>query len=201
MSIIMSAGNKKVEWSPKSKDQSLTKVASTGEQEVQERDDLFEAAKGVVEKEAGAFGEEEAVVLDIEDSDNGGFEVAEDAASEVSEEAAVETVEEAVEAVEEAVEDLKSVVTGEGEEENEIEIEVIDEEPVSQEGEIVIESEPVLDSEPKPTCCESCGATTASSGEEFVKYASISPSNRKKLRQYWKGMLNYVPDYVDLMTK
>ena len=210
MSIIMTAGNKKVDWSPKAKENKpLTKVASTEGQEVEERDELFEAAKGVVQKEAQCFGEEEGIVVEepqdvvevIEEGD-GVEEVSEEA------EAKVESVEEAVEAVEEAVEDLKDVVEEKEEgvedvedvedEVAEVEIEVVDEEPVSdepvaEEGEIIIESQ--------PESCEACGATMASSGEEFVRYASISPSNRKKLRKYWKEMLNYAPDYVDLMTK
>ena len=93
----------------------------------------------------------------------------------------------------------------------EIEVEEVGEEVVPEDGEIIIESEPV---------CESCGAviakteeetkeagteaeemTVEASGDEFVKYAKISPKNRKKLRDYWKNMLNYAPDFVDLMVK
>lgn len=247
MSIIMTAGNKKVDWSPKEKqDKVIVKTASTEEQEVVEASDedaLFEAAKSVIEaakkcddcdcdpceceeegkekeketKEAASCGdapvkEDSAMVFDVSDEEEG------------IEDGGEATVEEAIEKVEDALEEVKDAVGVEGDEVSddaivedegevaELEIEVVDEEPVAEEGEIFIESE--------PACCESCGsalastddetkeATTeevvgreASSGEEFVRYAAISPANRKKLRQYWKSMLNYVPDYVDLMTK
>ena len=231
MSIIMTAGKEKVNWSPKDeKDEGLKKTASTEEQEVEASDDdkLYEAAKSFlenkVEKEAEAecVAEEEVEVVN-DDS------VVDDVVEEVSETVegdAVSKVEDAVDKVEEALEEVKDAVEEcvDGDENAvedisddvaEVEIEVVDEEPVSDEGEIIVESEPV---------CESCGAVMAkneeeevkessdekaeeeevveaSSGDEFVRYSKISPKNRSKLRKYWKGMLAYAPDFVDLMTK
>jgi len=199
--------------------------------EISDDDVLFEAAKSFIEaskenkyedktdiEEATGFDNvedsvEDSVVLDTDEgevelgevSDVEVSEVAEGEASEAKAVEKVEKVEEAVEKVEEAVADLKSVVSNEevaeekvedqadGDEVAEIEIEVVDEEPVSDEEGMIKES--------KPSSCEVCGSTFASSDDDFVRYAKLSPANRQKLRKYWKGMLNYVPDYVDLMTK
>ena len=48
MSIIMTAGKKKINWSPKEQGDVLVKTAST-EEVVSDDDSLFEAAKSVIE--------------------------------------------------------------------------------------------------------------------------------------------------------
>jgi len=42
---------------------------------------------------------------------------------------------------------------------------------------------------------------SASVDGEFVKFAKLTPSNRKKIISYWKNDLNYPADYVALMAK
>lgn len=51
-----------------------------------------------------------------------------------------------------------------------------------------------------PASCDKKDACEASADDEFVRYAKISPSNRKKLIDFWKKDLGYVPEYVKLMT-
>ena len=80
--------------------------------------------------------------------------------------------------------------------EDDFEIEVEDEvedkvEDKEKEGgeDIVVESKP-----------EEC-STMASGEEEFCKFAKLSDANRKKLKDFWGGMLGYPADYVALLVK
>ena len=50
------------------------------------------------------------------------------------------------------------------------------------------------------TCAGSKGKTTkeASSGEEFLRYAALSPKNKEKLKDYWVNYVGYPKDYCDI---
>ena len=41
----------------------------------------------------------------------------------------------------------------------------------------------------------------AEDSSRFVKIAKLSPQNKKKLAHYWKSMLGYDPEYVNLMVR
>ena len=237
MSMIVPAGNKNVEWSPK--EEKIQKTASTGKVEVKEEvNPLYEAAKKYAEsltKDAGiipgvpdgtgphGMGPEEGRGMgpcgkggkDAEETkeDDKKEEVVIEPVSEEKKE--VEKVEQAVEKIEEAVGDLKDVVKEEkgevGEEEVEIEIEDGGEEEVEIEiedeipGKDVSQSDIVVESEPDiKSCAEKKDVQvekSASTEEEFVKIAKLTPANRKKLADYWTNMLGFPKDYVSLMTK
>lgn len=172
MSIIMSAGNKKVDWSPKG----LTKVASSGEA-VEETNALYEAAKKFAQDFSTSKDKEEVKCEKCQNAEGDckcGAEGVEEVAkkdeeaiieietpeSEKLEEVSKQKVEEVAEKLEEVVVELKDAVQGvEVAEEKEIEIEVTpsgavveeksDEKPLDipgkkevEDGGIVVESKP-----------------------------------------------------------
>jgi len=224
----MPAGNSKVDWSPK--EAKLHKTANTEEQvEVQEEvNPLYEAAKAhmaEVEKQkaeaseetevkeaCGSMMDDDSVVLDVEVdeevpcpdavveevSDEATPKSVSEAVAEVEAkaeeaEAVVQEVAAAVDKIEEAVQDVKDVCGkgGEMEELEELEEDIPGEEVVDDE--VVVEGE---------ECDEEASMDkSASVEEEFCKFAKLSPSNRKKVVNYWVKQLGYPKDYVALMTK
>ena len=158
-------------------------------------DDLPEITDEVVGEEGGFGGDDEVEV-----------EIGED--GEIGDVSTPETVEEAVVAVEEAVEDLKEVagVGEEGDDEAEIDIEVVDDFEVNDDGgegeddEIVIESMPMMAGSKKATK-EAGTEKDASSEDDYIKLSMISPKNRQKVVSFWRDMLGYPADYVNLMAK
>jgi len=260
MSIIMTAGNKKVEWSPK--DDKLVKSASVQGEVKEETNPLYEAAKAVVEagkkcekcgekesecvceepkkdevKKAGKVpgvpdgtgphgmgkekgrgegpcGEggkesEETAVVDLPPMGSPeGDVIVEPVAEEASE---ASKMEEAVEKIEEAVVELKEVVEEEKDElpegeVDEVEIDIggddIPGEEVSD-SEIIVQSEPCAESPLEGCMAKEKGkvSKSASTEEEFCKFAKLSPANKAKLANYWTNMLGYPKDWVDLLTK
>ena len=231
----MSAGNKKVNWSPK--DEEVIKVASNGTPEVKEEvNALYEAAK----KFAQDFGKKEEVVENCEKCKKGAAECTcakeeckdvvkkddetaiieiETPEGEKAEHEAVGEVEQAVEKLEEVVVELKDAVgKSEVAEEKEIEIEIeedgdkpklefeVGEKSVVPEipGKDVSQSEIIVESKPDCGCMakkEVKLEKSAATEEEFCRFAKLSPANRKKLGDYWKNMLGFPKDYVDLMVK
>lgn len=138
MTMIVPAGNNKLDWSPKGTKFQKTASDGQGSKDI-EVDALYEAAKGVVEagykedeEKSAACGDgverdEEAIVLDVEEVPEEGMveEVSEEGVSQsVSEavaeveqkaedaEAVVEQVEDAIEKIEEAVEGVRAVTGG-----------------------------------------------------------------------------------------
>ena len=189
---------------------------------------IYEAAKDFMgsgkDEDAVVDGEEKKDGLDVEEVSEKSESVS-DAVKEVEEkaeaaEATVEAVKEAVDKIEEAVEGVKGAI---GEEVEEVEIEIEDspcEEKVEEkvDDEIIIESEPKIEEEAcmakdkkevkeskeeekKADIKEDISMEKSASTEEFIKIAKLSPANRSKLRNYWKNMLDYPADYVDLMTR
>lgn len=53
----------------------------------------------------------------------------------------------------------------------------------------------------KEASTEPAMAKSASTPEEFCKFAMISPENKKKLKDYWVNALGYPADFVSLMIK
>ena len=55
--------------------------------------------------------------------------------------------------------------------------------------------------------CDDCGCkdceceTVTASGNDWVKLSAVSPTNRKKLYDYWSNKLGYPKDFVKLMVK
>jgi len=228
MTIVVPAGNKKVNWVPS--ENKLQKTASTeGVQDVQEESNpLYEAAKSfLASKEAMDMNEDlgdDAPCLDapcVEDNGavDGAVDVADEksiseAVKEVEEKAAaaeekIEAVQQAVEQIGEAVESAKDAcaeagVDGEGDgeeieveigvqDDDEVEIEVKDNGEGEDEDGLVVESEPEVEDE--------AIMDRSASAEEFARYSMISPSNRKKLADYWINALGYPRDYVNLLVK
>jgi len=191
MSVIVPAGSKRREWVP---EDPMTRTASAEGAEVVEKDELLEAAMGVLDRQA----KEEEVVVEVpaeapaavleEVSDDGVVTEKEEEEVEVAVE---DQVKDAVETIEVALEEVKEAV-GVQEEVHE-EVGVGDESAVD---EVTFTEEVVEDSveaEEEPV--------VASSEEEFCRFAKISPQNRAKVADYWKNSLGYPPDYVDLLTK
>jgi len=139
-------------------------------------------------------------------------------------EAMTERVEDALEGVEEAVQGVKDAVGSEADAEVEVEIEVEEEDQENEEEEpggedIVVESDPEAEASAyASTDEEAVEASTkeetkgtkegeeakmdrSASSEEFCKFAKLTPANRKKLVDYWVGMLGYPRDFVKLMVK
>ena len=215
MSIIVPAGNQKIDWSPKN-DEKLTKKASTdGVEEVQaeEENSVYEAAKkflGTKKADAENIIEVDNVVDETEEVEEKSVSEAVAEVEEKAEQAEqkIEAVEEAVEKIEDAVQGVKDAVTDAvGEEVAEIEISEVEEVPeeVPEEipGEEVVNDEIIVETEgdvEAKTEDEIAMGKTAST-EEFCKYAKLSPQNKAKLAKYWVNMLGYPKDYVNLMTK
>lgn len=209
MSIIVPAGNQKINWSPKN-DEKLTKKASIdGVEEVQEEEEenpVYEAAKNFLGGQ-----EAEIVDADVPGVDEVVEEVSEveeveksvsEAVAEVEQKAEeadqkIEAVVEAVEKIDEAVQGVKDAVA-------DADDEVVEIDEVSGDGdevEVEVEAVPgeeVIDDE---IIVETDIDKTASTEEEFCKYAKLSPQNKAKLAKYWVNMLGYPKDYVNLMTK
>ena len=209
---IMPSGNGGYDWVPR--ETGLNKTASNKDGEVQEvdyKDELFQAAKKVV---AGLdccsdeFGGDELNNVGNELTKEVPDEFAPDAdavdfagdVNEVSEESpevdAVECLEQAKDAIEEAVECLGG---GEGDDEEfeaEVELDLEDDEAVEDEdvveggvgcGEVVAEQS------------EEC--EVVASTDDWVKVADINPRTRKKVMNYWATQLGYPKDFVKLMVK
>lgn len=168
-------------------------VEETGE-EVEESAEAVEEAN-----EAEAVGDVQEAVAELVEKANQADEVAakvEEAVAKVEE--AVAGVKEAVEGGAEAVGAVEEAI--EAPEEAVIDIDVVDETPELGGEEIVIESEPEI---------ESCGAMASSDkkdlqklagADDFVKISMISPTTKKKVLKFWKDDLGYVADYAKLMT-
>jgi hypothetical protein len=217
MNMVVPAGNKKLDWSPKEVE--MIKTASTEAVVVEEKDMLYEAAKKHLDsmkiaqenkaveekcKDCGCCKDEckcvqkkdEEVKIEV-----GGEKVEE--VAEKSEDAAVAKIEEAVIEIEDAVEELKGDQKKE-EVAEEVEIEITDDDKEVVPGKEVSDGEIIVVSEPSPTACmagKKEEVKVASTDEEFQKFAKLSPENKKKLANYWTQMLGYPKDYVDLMTK
>jgi len=229
MNIVVPAGNKKLDWSPKEVE--MTKVASAGTVVAEEVDSLYEAAKkhldsiktaqfeakeekteekckdcGCEKKECKCVQKkEDEVTIDV------GKKAEDKPVEEKAEDSAVAKIEEAVIEIEDAVEEIKGVQTEEVAEE--VEIEVKDEGKEVVPGKEVSDGEVIVVSEPSPVACmadkkeevkvaeKKEETKVASVDDEFQKYAKLSPENKKKLNNFWTNMLGYPKDYVDLMTK
>ena len=204
MTMIVPAGNNKLDWSPKH-DKMVKTASAEGEVEVQEEDALYDAAKKAVEaakddkqeKEA-ACGDDDTAVIEVEVEDevaSEGEKSVEEAVAEVVQkaeeaEAVVEAVEEAIGKIEEAVGEVKDAVNSEAVEEA---VEEVSEEVSEVPGEEVVDGDVIVESEPVDV--------EAASSEEFCKFAMLSEPNRKKLVNYWVKQLGYPKDYVALMVK
>jgi hypothetical protein len=57
------------------------------------------------------------------------------------------------------------------------------------------------DDEPTESSTEEAELEKEASSNEFVKMSAISPTNRKKLYDYWTKQLDYPKDWVKLMVK
>ena len=172
---------------------------------------------------------DDSVVLDVEEEVVPEKGALDEAVEEVVEDVAVDKVEEVVEKIVEDVAELQDVVQGADDvteigEEEAIEVDVEVEAPEDNEEEgLIVESEPDLDcalakdeagekkdgdkdkadevDEKKEDEEEVSMDKSASVDGEFVKFAKLTPSNRKKIISYWKNDLNYPADYVALMAK
>lgn len=214
MSIIMTAGNRKTDWSPKvQKLDAMVKVASVedmgGNNATDEADPLLDAAKKVM---GTGFGCEDCGKPELPCGCG-------DVAGDVSKTSEAPKVDEAIEKVEEAVADLKSAVSGEpvdevveieiedDKEEEEVEVEIEDDEEGEGNEDIIIESSPDAEGCDKKKGDEECDKDEdpkmdkSAASDAFCKLASLSPVNKKKLAKYWKDALGYPKDYVDLMLK
>ena len=212
MSMIVPAGKNRMEWAPI--EGLLVKTASTGAKEV--KDDLLTAAKKVIAemecKSDEAFEKKEEcpectdkpvveeIEVSIEDDPKAELEKAEadGVVTENEEEAIEETVEEKVEgAVEEIEVILEEVKEAIGVQE-EAHAEEVAFEPEADKTEFVADKaeEAVED---KGDSKENFNF--AGSEEEFCRYAKISPKNKAKLNDYWKNVLGFPSDWVDLLTK
>jgi hypothetical protein len=212
MSVIIPAGNNKINWSPKQEDK-LQKTASTDGSVAEESNPLYEAAKKYIAAQS------EVNVDETEDKDGLEIEVKNiEDVSEVEvelEDSACEKIDDAVEKLEEVVADLKGeddksevseevAVDEKKDEEVEIEVEVNDEKEVLDipgkdvsNSEIIVESSPDEVKEDKEACMDK----SASTEEEFCRFAKLSPVNKKKLADYWVNALGYPKDFVNLMVK
>jgi len=116
-----------------------------------------------------------------------------------------EAVTDALERVEEAVQDVKSAVGVADEVTDVVEVDLEEtDDDGDDDGDDVIDTTPedelVVESEDDDKE-DSDNEKTASAEDDFVKFAKISPKNRKKLRNYWISALGYPSEYVNLMTK
>lgn len=122
-------------------------------------------------------------------------------------------VEEAVGKVEEAVQEVKDAVgsaVDEVPEEVEIEIEDLDGSPevevdVEDKGEEKDEDKEEEDDivqESKEACASDkvLKMKSAAAADDLAKFASLSPSVKKKIYDYWKNDLKYAPDYCKLLV-
>jgi len=256
MAVITPVGSD-FDWSPKAKDETLVKAASTktkGQPKAKpsDKDLLYAAAKKVVEAqfleldkpcddspctdvvedagEGGAGGLEgigdmvpdvapEAVDVGTEgeEGEEGGSGDVQEAVAELVEKAekaeeVAAAVEEAVGKVEEAVQEVKDAVGGGIVDEIEIEIEDLDgspeveveekedtpeevEEKEDEEDDIIQESKEDVEASAKVLKMKS-----AAHSDDLAKFASLSPSVKKKIYDYWKNDLKYAPDYCKLLV-
>ena len=171
-----------------------------------------EKKKAAGTKEAGAMCDDDEAVIEVEEveevEDTGETpKSVSEAVAEVEEEAAkaaevIEKVKECVEKIEEAVQEVKDAAGVAGEEVVEdLGVEVVEDIP----GEVVEDSEVIVEGDETSACMagkrEVVMDKSAATEEEFCRFAKLSPSNRKKLADYWTNMLGYPKDYVALMTK
>jgi len=216
MSIIVPAGNQKVDWSPKDNKKLTKKASIDGAEEVQaeEEDPVYEAAKDFLGgQEAEVPGVDEVIeevseVEEVEKSVSEAVAEVEQKAEEADQK--IEAVVEAVEKIDEAVQGVKDAVADADDEV----VEVIEIDEVSEDkdedaveavpGEEVIDDEIIVETEGCVEAKTEDGTSmdkVASTEEEFCKYAKLSPQNKAKLARYWVDMLGYPKDYVNLMTK
>jgi hypothetical protein len=207
MSIIVPAGNKNVDWSPK--EEKMTKTASIVTATTQEEvNPLYEAALKF------SKASEDQIAAPVAKDDNAPVIEIETPEGEKKEEEGKDKVEQAVEKLEEVVVDLKDAVGEVSEaEEVEVEIEVEDESPAASDvampsipGKDMSKDEIVIESTPGSTCASAEKKNVemnkaAATEEEFCRFAKLTPANRKKLGDYWVNMLGFPKDYVALMTK
>ena len=158
------------------------------------------------------FGGDSAIESDevIEEVSDDGFGAVEEVEEGASEDSAVKEVQEAVEKIKEAAEQIEEAVLNisdvqieEEPEMEEVSIEIeddVDELDALEDAEGAEEVPGVIEDDEEEVDVEKEGCT-ASSEEQFMKLAMISPSNRKKLVDYWTNVLNYPADYVKLMVK
>ena len=170
MSMIVPAGNKKLDWSPKS--DVLTKTASTGEVAQEEVNPLYEAAKKYAASlqtpcEKCSKSPCECAVSEVASTEGMPTEGAPTSDAKI---------EGAVEKIEEAVVELKEAVTGEvdeveidiGEPSDAVEVSAIPGEKVNS-GEIIVESEPKCN----------CAATASAKSDVKSDAKSDAKSNAK----------------------
>jgi len=199
---IMPSGNGSMDWLPKN----LVKTASSEGvvEEEQDRDDLLEAAKAVVATEAEGGSCETVVGGDeLTEDDSVTFEgepeeVSEEEEVEIETEEpeaeAVECLEKAKDAIEEAVECLSD--------EAEVEVEIEEDEEETNVDEVSFEEPEEVDVVVEGGVnCLAEEKTKEASTDNWVKVSAISPSNRKKVLDYWVNKLGYPKDFVKLMVK
>lgn len=191
----------------------------TNVEEVEEKDELFDAAKDFAASSCPEGVKEAIETVEV------ALDTAKQAIEEVEKNLGVEQGEKEielsvsnspeasgveVELVPEEVEIETNDEKPEAKEVSEVEIEVGDDEDKKTEDkedtakkeEIVVKSEDKVEDkkEDGEKECNACMATAATE-EEFCRFAKLSNSNRKKLRDYFVNMLQYPKDYVDLLVK
>ena len=216
MSVIVPAGSKRREWVPQNP---MVKTASTDSDSEEQpvKDELLEAAMGVLDRQAEDEDEvKEACIcedgdaeieIEVEESPDAVLEevsddgVVTEEEEEIVEQAAVEKIKGAVEEIELALEEVvdaeealtkvKDAIGTVEEVHEEMGVKTEEADEVSFTEEVIEDSVEEETEEP----------VIASSPEEFCRFAKISPKNRTKLADYWKNTLGYPADYVDLLTK
>ena len=176
-----------------------TEVGADAQQAVTDLVDTAKKAQEVVEKVEQAVSKVEEAVQEVKNAV--GAEVAEAEEVEGEEGAETEEVPEEVEIEitdEEVPEGETEVEVEDAGDEVEVEVEGKDEVKVDVEDEGKKEDEIVQ---------ESCMASkkvemkSAGSSDGMVKIAKLSPSVRKKVYEYWKNELGYVPDFCKLLVQ
>jgi len=208
MSQIFPSSGKRCSWYPKADDEKIG-VEAMSDEELQglvpvsvEEAEVVDPIEGVVEIAI----EEDAPCEDCEDipgtpedesldSDGGSLE--ERAADLVDD---VEAIKETLEDIAEDAKEVAALATGEelpeeGELEVEDAIEDAFEDEMSEEGELESETEGKVED------TEEDNIVVAGDTAKFVKVASISPENKKQLRDYWVNGLGYDAEYVDAMLQ
>jgi hypothetical protein len=180
----------------------MVKTASNNEgevEEIEEVDELYEAAKKVVagmgceteEEECcdeGNLGGDDFAAVSTDDPVEFAGEV-EEVSESTGDEKAVECLEDAKDAIEEAVDAL-----GGGNDEVELEVEFEED---------VVEDDIVADDGDEEIAVEASDEELAveASNDNWVKLSAISPKNRKQIYDYWSKQLGYPKDFVKLMVK
>jgi len=172
-------------------------------------DDGGEAPFEKSEDDSEEAGEDEAPCEDGE-LETSAVETIQEGVAELAEqseaaEAAVEKAQEAVEQIADVVEEVKAELGG-SPTEDAIE-EVVEEDPIGNDEAVIevdtieeIPGEPDLGPDESDMIVESREPMFAST-EDMVKLSKLSPENKSKISEYWKGFFPEAADWVDLLTK